>query len=107
MIGWWLPVVAFAAMFCQDILGVVMVQSEAGNRARLAAAMDTAGDACTIASLWAVGDTLFVGGDWPLTVATVAARLLADWLGTYAGVKIWQRITGGVRVDPQDITPRA
>jgi hypothetical protein len=92
MTGWWLPLVAFAAMFTEDILGAVLVQSEAGNRARLAAWMDTAGDACAIASLWAVGDTLFAGGDLPLTVVTVAARLVADWTGTYYGVKIGERI---------------
>lgn len=64
-IGWWLPVIAFAAMFAEDLVAVILVQAEA--------------------------DGIVAGHMW-LTVATVAARLAADYCGTYTGVRVGARI---------------
>jgi hypothetical protein len=92
MTGWWLPAVAFAAMFCQDIVATIQVQAESAYRPHRSAAMDVLNDACSIATLWAVGDALFVGGNIPLTLVTIAARLVADYAGTWTGVTIGSRI---------------
>jgi hypothetical protein len=88
MTGWWLPVIAFVSMVAQDMLGTRLVQAEASYRPHLSAAMDTAQDACTITSLWAIGDSLFTGHDLLLTAAVIGARLLADYSGTYTGVRL-------------------
>lgn len=86
--GWLLPLVAFAAMVAQDMLGTRLVQAEAAYRPHLAAAMDTAQDACWIASYGALGTALFNGHDLPLTAAVIACRLAADYSGTYSGVRL-------------------
>ena len=91
MSGWWLPVVAFAAMFAQDIVAVVMVQAEGDERAKLAGACDVLQDACQLASLAAIGDGI-AAGNLALTVAAVAARLAADYCGTWTGVRVGARI---------------
>lgn len=87
MTGWWLPLVAFVSMAAQDLLGVRLVQAEAAYRPHLAASMDTAQDICQLASLAAIGDGI-VGGHLLLAVATIAARLLADYTATYTGVRL-------------------
>ncbi len=92
MTGWWLVPLAFFAMAVQDVLGSVMVQAEAQGRALTAAACDTAQDACVIASLVAIGDSLIVGNDFALSAAVIGARLSADFGGTYAGVRIGSRL---------------
>jgi hypothetical protein len=92
--GWWLPAVAFAAMYVQDIVAVVMVQAEGDERAKLAGMGDVLQDACGLASLAAIGDGV-VGGHLWLTVATVAARLAADFCGTWTGVRVGARIRKG------------
>lgn len=88
MSPWLLPLVAFAAMIAQDMLGSRLVQAEAHYRPHLAAAMDTAQDACAIASLGALGTSLFDHRDLALSAAVVACRLAADYSGTYAGVRL-------------------
>jgi hypothetical protein len=89
--GWWLPLVAFAAMFAQDLVATVMVQAEAGYRPHLAASVDVVNDACGLASLAAIGGGIAVGSVI-LTAVTVAARLAADYAGTYTGVRVGQRL---------------
>lgn len=93
MTGWWLVPVAFISMFLQDILSTVLVQAEADERAHLAAACDTLQDVCALASLGAVGGSVLVGGDWLLSACVIAARLGADYSGSYTGVKVG----GGIR----------
>lgn len=91
MTGWWLPLVAFCAMFGEDLVGVLLVQSEAEYRLHRAALMDMAGDLLNLVSLAAIGDGI-VAGHLLLTAVTVAARLAADYAGTYTGVRIGRRI---------------
>jgi hypothetical protein len=86
--GWWLVPVAYFSMCCQDILSTVLVQAESDERAHLAAAMDTLQDVFYLASFYAVGDSLLLGGFRLLAVSVIGARLGADYSGTYAGVKI-------------------
>lgn len=86
--GWlWLPVASFAAMFCQDVLCVVMVRAEASGNGHRAGLCDMAQDACVVLQLATVGDALFVSHDVPLSAAVIGARLAADYLGTRAGVR--------------------
>lgn len=89
--GWALPLVAFAAMFCQDVICVVMVRAETSGRAHLAAAGDTLQDACGLASLGALGGAAISGSGVTLSLsalAVVAGRLAGDYCGTYTGVRL-------------------
>jgi hypothetical protein len=90
-VSWLLVQLAFAAMFCQDVLCVLLVRAEAQGRAHAAARWDTLQDACGLASLGAVGSSLLIGTDLQLSAAVVAARLAGDYVGTYTGVKfgVW------------------
>lgn len=86
--GWLLVPLAFAAMFCQDVIGVVMVRAETSGRAHRAAACDTLGDACGLTSLGAVGGSLLAWGDPLLSGTVLAARLAGDYAGTWLGVRL-------------------
>lgn len=88
MTGWWLVPVAFTSMFFQDILATVLVQAESDERAHLAASMDTLGDVCYLASFYAVGNSLLTGSFGMAGACVIAARLGADYSGSYTGVKI-------------------
>lgn len=95
--GWWLVPVSFAAMFAQDVLGVIMVRAETAGRGHRAGLCDVAQDACVIVQLATFGDALFVAHDVPLSAAVIAARLAADYLGTRSGVRLgkWLDRKGG------------
>jgi hypothetical protein len=90
-VTWLLVPLAFAAMALQDVVCVLMVRAETSGRAHRAAACDVLQDACGLASLGAVGGSLLIGGDLPLSAAVVAARLAGDYAGTWAGVRfgVW------------------
>jgi hypothetical protein len=88
---WLLPLLAYAAMVVQDVLGSVMVMAEAGRRPHTAALCDMAQDAAVMASLGSFTGALLTR-DVPLTAAVVAARLAADYSGTYAGVRLGARL---------------
>lgn len=88
----WLPLASFAAMFCQDVLCVVMVRAEAAGLGHRAGLCDMAQDLCAIVQLGTVGDALFVSHDVPLSAAIIGARLVADYLGTRSGVWLGKRL---------------
>lgn len=90
--SWLLVPLAFAAMFTQDVLCVWLVRAESQGRAHAAARWDTAGDGCRIAGTFAGMDALLLSHDVPLKAAVVAAMLAADYLGTYAGVRLSARM---------------
>jgi len=92
MNGWWLVPICFAAMFGQDVLGVLLVQSESSYRAHRAARWDTAQDACRLAGQAAGLDAILLGHDPALSAAAVAATLAADYCGTYTGVRLGKRL---------------
>lgn len=79
--GWLLVPLAFAAMALQDIVCVVMVRAETSGRAHLAAAGDTLQDALGLASLAAVGGSLLISSDVPLSACVIGARLAGDYAG--------------------------
>lgn len=89
---WLLVPLAFCAMAAQDVLSVWLVRAESQGRAHAAARWDTAGDACRIAGTFAGMDALLLSSDLPLKAAVVAAMLCADYLGTYAGVRLSARL---------------
>jgi hypothetical protein len=91
-VTWLLVPLAFAAMFMQDVLSVWLVRAEAQGRAHAAGNWDAAQDACRLLWLWIGGDALFVSRDLPFSLAVIAATLLADRWGTYAGVKLGARL---------------
>jgi len=93
-----LAVAAFASMYLQDVLGVILVRAESSGHAHRAASMDTAQDVCWLASFWAMGDSLFAGHPLPVVAAIIAARLAADYSGTYSGVRLGQWIDRNRRV---------
>lgn len=90
--SWLLVPLAFAAMFCQDILSVWLVRAESQGRAHAAGRWDAAQDACRMAWLYAGGDALFVSRDIPLAAAVIAATLAADYWGSYTGVRLGRRL---------------
>ncbi len=92
--SWLLVPLAFAAMAGQDVLGVLMVQAEAAYRAHRAALLDMAQDACRIAGLLANAGSVLLARDLPLSAAVIGATLSADYLATWAGVRIGQRLDG-------------
>jgi hypothetical protein len=87
-VEWLLVPLAFAAMAVQDVLCVVMVRAEGTGRAHRAACCDLLQDACGLASLGAVGSSVFVGHDPLLSAAVIGARLAGDYAGTYSGVRL-------------------
>lgn len=90
-----LALLAFASMFCQDVLGSIMMQAESQFRPHLAASMDTAQDACAITSLLVLGHAALTGGTGTLSAtscAVIAGRLCADYSGTYWGTRLGDRI---------------
>ncbi len=93
--AWWMPAAVFAAMYCQDIVATVMVQAEAARRAHLAAACAVLADACGLASLGLIGGSVLYAHDVALSAATLAARLAADYAGTWTGVKAGARLLRG------------
>lgn len=91
--GWlWLPLASFAAMAVQDVLCVIMVRAEAAGNGHRAGLCDVLQDACAMTQLATFGDAVFVAHDLPLSVAVIAARLAADYLGTRAGVWLGKRL---------------
>ena len=93
--SWLLVPLAFATMFAQDVLCVLMVRAESSGRPHRAAVCDVLQDACALASLGAVGSSVLTGSGLLLSGAVVAARLAGDYAGTYSGVRL------GVRLDSE------
>lgn len=90
--SWLLVPLAFAAMFCQDILSVWLVRAESQGRAHAAGCWDAAQDACKMAWLYAGGDAIFVSHDRLLAAAVIAVTLLADYHGSRTGVVLGKRL---------------
>jgi hypothetical protein len=77
---------AALAMVATDILGTLLVQAEARNRAHLSAILDSAGWLFSIATL-------------SISVAAIvlAAVTVANYFGSYAGVIIGQRFIANAK----------
>lgn len=86
----WLIVGAAAAMFGQDIIGTLMVQAQARNRAELAGLMDTAGWLLTITTT-TISVTALQGHSLTAKIAVIAAVSSSNFFGTYTGVRLGKR----------------
>jgi hypothetical protein len=91
-------IVAMAAisMVIADVLSVLLVQAEARNRAFLAGVLDTLGWGAAIVVTFLTVNSL-QGHDLGLKVGVVIAVSLANFVGSYVGVKIGRRF---VKEDP-------
>lgn len=87
-----LPLISFAAMFAQDIMGVWLVRAESQGRSHAAGNWDAAGDACRMAWLYCGGDALFVSRNILLSALVIGATLTADKWGTYWGCEIGKHL---------------
>lgn len=92
---WQLCIIAFLAMFAEDVLGTVMVVLEASYHAALAGAFDAAG---TLAGLASNGIALIQiqknGIKSFRSIAVICSVLVADFLGTTTGVEIAKAALG-------------
>lgn len=97
---------AALAMVVVDILGTLLVQAEARDRAHLSAMLDTFGWYASIATT-TISVTALQGHSLSLKVAVVIAVSIANYAGSWAGVKIGQRyIKRAVPVSPVRKRPR-
>jgi hypothetical protein len=93
---------ASLAMVVEDLLGVLLVQAEARNRAKLAGLMDALSWIAAIAvTAWTV-NTLN-GHSTGLKVAMLIGVSVANYVGSYSGVKIGERL---VKVKPIPVESR-
>lgn len=82
---------AALAMILQDILAVCLVQAEARNRAVAAGLLDCAGWLATITTA-AISITTLQGNDFRLKVFVLLFVTAGNFIGSYSGVKIGQRL---------------
>lgn len=101
MIDWTLIILAFVAMVCEDILGVIMTQAAARNRANLTGIMDTLGwFAGILTTTWTV--TALQGHDSPYKVAMVLSVSAANYIGSASGVLIGKKAVRMRRDDGEE-----
>jgi hypothetical protein len=87
---------AALAMVATDILGTLLVQAEARNRAHLSAILDSAGWLFSIATL-SISVAAINGHDLKLKIVVLAAVTVANYFGSYAGVIIGQRFIANAK----------
>lgn len=86
---WLLMVIAFVAMFAQDVLETVMVVLESNHHAYWAGVFDMAGTLATLASSGVALMSIIQSGFMSRrSLHLIAAVLAADFLGTTTGVFI-------------------
>jgi hypothetical protein len=85
---------AAVAMLIQDILGTLLVQAEARNRALLSAALDAVGWGAAIATT-TISVSALQGHDLGLKVLVIVAVTAANIVGSWAGVVIGKRFIRG------------
>lgn len=82
------PLLAFVAMFFQDLLSVWLVRAEASGRARAAGFWDLAQDVFNITGRVTGFGVVLLSHNILLSVLTIGATLVADYLGTSTGVRV-------------------
>ena len=85
-----IAILAALAMVLQDVLAVGLVQAEARNRAVLAGILDTIGWLATITTL-SISVTTLQGHSFTDKVIVIVFVSVANFLGSYLGVKIGKR----------------
>lgn len=93
MINVWLVAGAAGAMVLQDILSTMMVQAEARSQAFQAALLDCLGWGATITTTSISVDAL-INGTFAQKAWTIGAVTVANFVGTYSGVKLGDRFIG-------------
>ncbi len=87
---WLLPAYAAGAMFVEDVIGVMLVQANARNRANLSGLLDTVAWLCQIAVTALTVSVLF-GHDIRRMAVMIAAVSVANYAGTFVGVEAGER----------------
>jgi hypothetical protein len=91
---WKVALLAFVAMFAQDVLGTVMVIFEARYDALLAGTFDVAGWLVgLVCSALAIEEIITHGWRTKKSLVIIGAISAANFIGTYAGVAIALAIT--------------
>lgn len=85
-----LALLAALAMVFQDIIGVFQIQAEARNQASLAGIMDTIGWLLVITTM-TISVSALQGKSLGEKVLVVVLVSLANFIGSYTGVKIGKR----------------
>lgn len=88
-----LPLLAFVAMFGQDVLSVWLVRAEAGGRALAAGFWDATQDAFSMVGRYTGFGVVLLTHNVLLSVLTIGATLMADGIGSYTGVRL------GIHID--------
>jgi hypothetical protein len=101
-----IAILAAVAMFVQDVLGTLLTQAEARNKANLSAALDSVGWFAAIATTTLSVSTL-QGHDLGDKIAVLALVSLANYVGTFAGTRIGQRFIPTEEPEPARVTLRA
>jgi hypothetical protein len=83
-------ILASVSMVVADVLSVMLVQAEARNRAVLAGLLDTVGWAAAIVVTLSTLNALN-GHDRPLMYGVIAGVSIANFGGSYLGVRIGRR----------------
>jgi hypothetical protein len=84
----YLPLIAFASMFAQDVFAVWLVRAESAGRAHASARWDVLQDAARLAGLSANTDAILLSHNTLLAAVTVLATFTADYSGSYTGVRL-------------------
>lgn len=87
---WELAVLAFVAMVLADIISVGQTQAEARGRANLAGILDTVGYFAGLVTTFLAIDSLN-GNDMTKKIAIIGAVSVANYLGSWMGVKIGEK----------------
>lgn len=83
-------ILAALAMFLQDLIAVPLTMAEARNKAHLSGLLDTLGWLVAITTTFLAVDTL-AGHDTARKVGVIIAVSIANYLGSYMGVKVGKR----------------
>lgn len=85
-----IAIVAAIAMIIQDILGTLLVQANARDRAVLSGFLDSLGWFAGIITT-TLSVTAIQGHDWPAKITMCAFVTAANFGGSYIGVKVGER----------------
>lgn len=89
----WLPLAASLTMVATDILGVLLSQAENRRHANLAGVLDAAGWLVSIfTTAWALEG--IDSRNWHLKVAVLASVTVANYVGSWLGTTIGDRLMG-------------
>lgn len=92
----WVLVLAGISMIFQDLIAVTMVQAESRNKAALSGVLDMAGWGLAITTN-TIAISALQGHNTGLKIAVIAVVSVANFIGSYSGVKIGEKY---IKPDP-------